>query len=103
MNDAQEGGQIVGHLPLELSRITKFLLDRGVIVNAIVSGTHYRRPVLVQGGLEIPCTVKAKIIRTEKNKRILSKYFQLAHEMYAEPTPEQQIVVGHFFDNRMSR
>ena len=96
VNDAQEGEQRVGHLPLELSRITKFLLDRGAIVNAIISGTHYRRSVLVQGGLEIPCTVKAKINGTEKNKCILSKYLQLAHEMYAKPTPEQQIVVGHF-------
>ena len=96
VNDAQEGEQIIGHLPLELWRITKFLLDHGAIVNAIISGTHYRCSVLVQGGLEIPCTVKAKIIGTEKNKCILSKYLQLAHEMYAEPTPEQQIVVGHF-------
>ena len=40
--------------------------------------------------------MKAKIIGTEKNKRILSRYLQLANEMYVDAPPEQQIVVGHF-------
>ena len=38
-----EGGQIVGHLPREISRPIKFLLDRGAKVTAQLTGTHYRR------------------------------------------------------------
>ena len=59
--------QTVGHLPLELSRITKFLLDRGAVVTAEVSGRHYQRSVLFQGGLEVPCIVTAKLIGTKRN------------------------------------
>ena len=33
--------EIVGHLPMEISRITKFLLDRGASVSANLIGTHY--------------------------------------------------------------
>ena len=51
--------------PLELSQLTKYLLDRGAVVTAKLTSTHYRRSVLVQRGLEIPCQVKAEIIATE--------------------------------------
>ena len=88
--------QTVGHFPLELSRITKFLLDRGAVVTAVVSGRHYRRSVLVQGGLEVPCVVTAKMIGTKKNKELLSRYFELAKEMYEEVPEAQQIIVGTF-------
>ena len=50
--------------PLELSQLTKYLLDRGAVVTAKLTSTHYRRSVL-QGGLGIPCQVKAEIIATE--------------------------------------
>ena len=95
--------QIVGHLPLELSRFTKYLLDRGAIVIAILSSTHYRRSVLVQGGLEIPYIVKAKLIGTEKNKRILARYLELVNNNYVDVSPENEIIVGSFVaapDNR---
>ena len=39
---------------MELSRITKFLIDRGLKVEAQLSSTNYRRSPLIQGGLEIP-------------------------------------------------
>ena len=44
--------KIVGHLPMEISRVTKFLLDRGANVSAKLRSTHYRRSPLVQGGIE---------------------------------------------------
>ena len=47
----KSNGQIVGHLPKEISRVTKFLLDRGAVVQATLSTTHYRRSPLVQGGI----------------------------------------------------
>ena len=44
-------GRIVGHLPTEISSITKFLLDRGAVMDLSLTSTHYRRSPLVQGGL----------------------------------------------------
>ena len=46
-------GTMVGHLPREVSRITKFITDRGATVSVMLTGTHYRRSPLVKGGLEI--------------------------------------------------
>ena len=43
----RDGVQVtVGHLPREISRPTKFLLDRGAEVTATLIGTHYRRLVM---------------------------------------------------------
>ena len=47
-----ESGRMVGHLPRELSRITKFIIDRGAKSTAQLLGTHYRRSPLIKGGLE---------------------------------------------------
>ena len=44
-------GKTVGHLPREISRVTKFFLDRGARVNAKLTSRHYRRSPLVQGGM----------------------------------------------------
>ena len=40
-------GNIVGHLPVEISSITKFLLDCGPRIEATLKLTHYRRSPLV--------------------------------------------------------
>ena len=66
LTDQNGKEQIVGHLPLELSRFKKYLLDRGVVVIAKLSSIRYRRSVLVQRGLEIHCQGKAEIIAAEK-------------------------------------
>ena len=58
----------MGHVPLEISCFTKFLLDRGATLTATFSSTHYQRSTQVQGALEIPCVVNAKLISTIKNK-----------------------------------
>ena len=34
-------GTVVGHLPREISRATKFLLDRGAQISAILTSTNY--------------------------------------------------------------
>ena len=36
---------IVGHLPMEISRITKFLLDRGFAASLTLTSMHYRQEV----------------------------------------------------------
>ena len=51
--------KVVGHLPMEISRATKFLLDLDAEVSVAITGTHFRRSPLVQGGLEILCNLTA--------------------------------------------
>ena len=67
--------KIVGHLPREISRATKFLLDRGANVTARLSSTHYRRSPLFQGGLEIPCTVKG-FLSCQRRSRYVERKVQ---------------------------
>ena len=95
--------QIVGHLPLVLCRFTKYFLDRGAVVTTKLTSTHYRRSVLVQGGLEIPCQVKAEMIATEKNKRILAHYLDLLNKNYKDLPPEKEIHVFLFIRNPFIR
>ena len=45
---------IIGHLPREISRATRFFLLRGGMVHLKVTDENYRRSPLIQGGLEIP-------------------------------------------------
>ena len=58
-------GAIVGHLPIEISRPTKFLLDRGAMILATLTSTNYCVSPLVQGGLEIPSRVEVLLASTE--------------------------------------
>ena len=44
-------GTMVGHFPRDVSRITKFIINRGATVSVMLTGTHYRRSPLVKGGL----------------------------------------------------
>ena len=67
----------VGHLPMEISRVTKFFIDRGGSIIAELTSDHYRRSPLIQGGIEIPCKVTAKIAGTVINLLIMEKYIQL--------------------------
>ena len=67
---AKENGEIVGHLPREISRVTKFYLDRGATMSCELSSNHYRRSPLVQGGLEISCRVIVKMRTPELNQRL---------------------------------
>ena len=78
-------GVIRGHLPREISRVTKFLLDRGARMTAILTSVNYRRSPLVQGGLEIPCRVKITMANTKKCDQILDRYLDLISTLYTEP------------------
>ena len=70
----------VGHLPREISRITKFFMDRGAIVSAQLTSEHYRRSRIVQGGMEIACKVTVKILGTCVNILLMEKYKQLVQQ-----------------------
>ena len=86
--------EIVGHLPMEISRITKFILDRGAVCTIKIRGKHYRRSPLVQGGLEVPCYVTISMIGSVVNHLLLVKYESLLKELYIEPKEEE--IVGTF-------
>lgn len=87
-------GQIVGHLPMEISRITKFIMDRGASVSLKILGRHYRRSPLVQGGLEVPCEVTVTMSGSVVNHLLLTRYETLLEELYIEPKNEE--IVGTF-------
>ena len=92
-------GQILGHLPMEISRATKFLLDRAIEVKAEVSANYYRRSPLVQGGLEIPCKLLVRIqVPTVKNIELKEKFKSIMQELYAEPI-EDIIMDSLLFDD----
>ena len=103
LTDENGKEQIVGHLPLELCRFTKYLLDRGAVVTAKITSTHSRISVLIQGGLEIPCQVKAEMIATEKNKHILAHCLDLVNKNYKDLPPEKEIIVGSFLASENSQ
>ena len=96
LTDENGKEQIVQHLPLELCRFTKYLLYRGAVFITKLTSTHYRRSVLVQGGLEIPCQVKAEMIATEKNERSLAHYLDLVNKNYKYLPPEKDVIVVSF-------
>ena len=90
----KSNGQIVGHLPREISKVTKFLLDRGAVVQATLSTTHYKRLPLVQGGLEIACKVSVKMRETIKNHLLMDRYFELVISLYTES--KNEVILGSF-------
>ena len=64
----------VGHLPQEISRPTKFLLDRGVVMHAEISSLKYKNSPLVQSRLELPCIVFALMPPAVLNEHLISRY-----------------------------
>ncbi|XP_057290014.1 uncharacterized protein LOC130657458 [Hydractinia symbiolongicarpus] len=84
----------VGHLPKEISRVTKFLLDRGASMKSTLTSVHYRRSPLVQGGLEIPCKITVTLPGTVNNLLVLARYQQLVEALYTEP--KEELILGSF-------
>ena len=48
-------GQVVGHVPRELSQTFWYFIEREGEISCIITGRRQRSPLL-QGGMEIPCT-----------------------------------------------
>ena len=82
----------VGHLPKEISRVTRFIILYGAIVVVKVKDTQHRRSPLIQGGLEIPIEVIVKMEYSLKNKDAMAKYDSIISHSYKEP------VDGNFED-----
>lgn len=75
---------VVGHLPKEVARFTRFILH-GARVSAKVVDVNHRRSPLVQGGLEIPVEVVVKMDFSDQNKLSIQKYEALVNDRYKEP------------------
>ena len=86
--------KIVGHLPMEISRSAKYLLDRGAVFTVEVTSTNYLRSPLIQGGLEIPTKLTVMMPGTLKDRLLMGKYNEIVNERYAEPKDEE--VLGSF-------
>ena len=87
-------GVTVGHLPMEISRPTKFLLERGATEFVKLTSTNYCVSPLVQGGLEIPCRVVILRAQTLQNKEIINIYKDMVDLSY--DSREKDSVVGSF-------
>ena len=92
-----DSGKIVGHLPVELSRISKFILDRGANIEVMLRETHYPRSPLVQGGLKIQCDLVIRLPNTMKSAELLKKYLKLLENCYEEP---QETVILETFGSK---
>ena len=74
---------------MEISRITKFIVDRSAKCTLKIRRMHYGRSPLVQGGLEIPCEVTITMIRSVVNHLLLTRCESLLKELYIEPKDEE--------------
>ena len=93
----QGSGKTVGHLPKEISRARKFLLDRGATVNAKLSSEHYRKSPLFQRGLEIACIITVTMPGTVRNHMVIERYKEIVERFYCEP--KNEVVIGRFLEN----
>ena len=84
-----DSDEIVWHLPMEISRITNFIVNRGAKCTLKIRVIHYRRSLLVQGGLEVPCEVSITMIGSVVNHLLLTRYESLLKELYIEPKDEE--------------
>ena len=84
----------VGHLRMEISRITKFILQRDARVQVMVIGKHYRLSSLIQGGFETPCLATVTMPGSIMNRLLIAWYEKLLGELYLEPKDEE--IMGTF-------
>ena len=86
--------KMVGHLLMEISRITNFIVDRGAKRTLATRGIHYRRSTFVQDGLQVLCELTIMMIGSVVNHFLLTWYKSLLKELYMEPKDEE--IVGTF-------
>ena len=67
---------------------------RGARVQATVTGEHYRRSLLVQGGLEVPCIVTVTMPGSIMNLFMMAQYEELLGELYLKPKDGE--IMGRF-------
>ena len=87
-------GTMVCHLPREVSRITKVIIDHGATVSLWVPEhiivDHFSSRV----GWEFPCKVSVYMCGTCLNLLLLERYKQLSEDLHIEP--KEETVLGSF-------
>ena len=85
--------EIAEHLTREMSRPTKYLIDRGAVITATLTTDRYRRSPLYQGGLKIPCNLKVFIADTKKIHLLINAYseLELTSKLYCEPMEDTSV------------
>ena len=78
----------VTHLPPEISRATKFIIEREATVDLELTSDHYKRSPLVQSGLEIKCKVTVKV-PCATPRLVTERYRAIVKEPYIEPKEEE--------------
>ena len=86
-----DSGKIIRHLPMELSRISKFILDRGAKIEVKLRETHYCRSPLVQGDLAVPCDLVIRILSTMKSAELLKKILKTIRKLLRRTTGDSHI------------
>ena len=84
---------IVGPIPKEISRYTRYVIEHGASVDAFVLATHHCPSPLIQGGLEIPIKLVVQLTDNEVNSAKLQTYRKFVDENNREP------VDGKFADD----
>ena len=92
-----ESGTTVGHQPMENSRVTKYILDRGPHEYAVLTSTNYCVSPLVQGGLEIPCHVEIHMPSTVKYRELIRIYEKYVDTLYYRR--EEKNIAGSFVES----
>ena len=82
---------------MENSRVTKYVLDRGACVYAVLTSTNYCVWSLVQGGLEIPCRVEIHMPSTVKNWELIRIYEKYVDTLYYQR--EETNIAGSFVES----
>ena len=85
---------LMRHLPKEISRITKFMLQMGARVQTTVTGKHCRCSPLIQGGLEVSCLATVTMPGSIMKHLLIARYEKLLGELYLEPKAEE--IIGTF-------
>ena len=65
-------------------------------ITAVLTETHYRRSPIMKGGLEIPCKLIIRMLRTSHNKSIAAHFEKLGAKFYSEPSDE--LIMGSFVE-----
>ena len=84
---------------MDISRPTKFLLQRGAVIKVTLSSTNYRKSSLVQGGLEILCRVSVSMPAMLRNRQIIEKFKDTVDVLFDEP--DVCAVLVHFLTIRL--
>ena len=70
--------RIVGHFPMDISRPTKYLLDRVAVFTVELTSTNYPRSPLIQRGFKIPAKDTVTMPGTVKN-HLMEKHKEIVN------------------------